>query len=397
MKLRVPLLAAGGALALQSGPAMADEKLTLDVSAGASASRNPYLQVGNNTAAASAFIQVDPQFRITDEDSEITLNGSLRYNRYSSHYGDDVSAQAGLDVERRLSPATMVHGRATAQVARTSALDFILIPGVGQPDETSPALLPDVTFAGTRSRTTVFYGAVGINHDLNPRERLAADFAATETQFSRAGQSDYRFLTGDFEYRRSVSERTSAFAALRIGYSDFLGTRLDDGLVIAPTIGIATKLNPRLSLEAGLGASLSIVNDLGGRKNSRLVPSARIVLCETVEASKGCFKISRGSQPTALSGLTTVTSASLSYSRPINQRDQFATSATYTRTDGSSILRRGQNADLLVASATYDRTFNRRFSAYITPSFARLFDAGVSRRTDIAVRVGIRYRLGSEG
>ena len=396
MKIRGFLLAGGGALTLLPVPALAEERFYFDVSAGASASRNPFLQTGDNTASAAGFIQIDPQFEISDEVSEVTFSGSFRYNRYTRLYGDDASAQGGLKIERRLSSATLLRARASAQVARTSALDFIFSPGAGLPDETVPAVLPDVTFAGTRSHTTVFDAGVGLDHDINERERLAADLAVTTTQFSQAGQGDYRFVTGDLDYRRTLTERTSLFAAVRLGYSDFLGSKLDDGVIVAPTIGFSTQLNPRLTLEAGVGLSFNQVNDLGGRKDSRLVPSARLILCENVVSSKGCFKISRGSQPTALSGLTTVTTASFTYSKPINQRDQFYVSANYTRTDRPSTPRVGQSSDLLTAAATYDRTFNRRFSVYLTPSYARIFDSTVPRRADIAVRVGVRYRLGSQ-
>lgn len=397
VKLRALVLAAGGVLTLRPEIALAEQRFFLDVSAGATASRNPFLQTGDNTGAASAFVQVDPQFEISDEVSEVTFNGSFRFNRYTRLYGNDASAQGGVKIERHLSSATLLRARASAQVARTSALDFITSPGVGLPDENAPPILPDVTFAGTRSRTTVFQADLGLDHDINARERLAIDLAATTTEFSQAGQSDYRFVTSDLDYRRTLSERTSVFAAVRLGYSDFLGSKLDDGVIVAPTIGLSTRLNPRLTLEAGLGASYSRVNDLGGRKDSRLVPSARLILCESIVDSKGCFKVSRGSQPTALSGLTTVTTASVSYSKPISQRDQIYASANYTRSDRPKTLRVGQSSDLLTASATYDRTFNRRFSVYLTPSYARIFDSSVRRRADIAVRVGVRYRLGSEG
>lgn len=397
VRLRALLQAGGGALALQAGPALAEEQFFFDLSAGTNASRNPFLQSGDNTAAAGAFIQVDPQLQILDEVSEVKLYGTFRYNHYTRSSGDDVSGQGGLSVERRLSPLTLLRGRASARVAQSSALDFTVAPGASPTDATAPVIFPDVTFAGTRSRTTVLGAGVGLDHDLNERERLVADLAVTTTQFSRAGQNDYRFVTGEVDYRRTISVRTSVFGALRVGYSDFLGSNLDDGVIVAPTVGISTQLNPRLSLEVGLGTSLSRVNELGGRKTTRLVASARILLCEAIVASKGCFELSRGSQPTALSGLTTVTTANFSYNIPIGQRDQLAASANYTATDEPSTRRAGQSTDLLTASATYNRTFNRRLSAYVTPSYARIFDSLLSPRSDIAVRVGVRYRIGSEG
>ena len=185
-------------------------------------------------------------------------------------------------------------------------------------------------------------------------------------------------------------------AALRVGYSDFLAGRLDDGTVIAPTVGIKTQINPRLSLEAGAGLSFSRVNGLTGRDTS-LVPSARVVLCETNVDNKNCIRISRGSQPTAANGLTTVTTVSVSHTQKLSQWDQLSIGANYTRSDRSSIGRTRQGYELLTASASYDHSFNRRFAAFVNPSYTRLFDSNVRRRADVAVLIGLRYRIGSEG
>lgn len=395
--LRVHLLAGGVALTLFATPAAAEQIFLLDVYAGAGASRNPFLQIGEGTSAASVFIGIVPQVRILDEVSEVTLDASLRYNRYARLYGDDASASANFQVDRRLSALTKLRAHASARVARTSVQDFIAGPGVGQPDQGAPVLLPDVTFAGSRSRTTTLDAGAGIEHQLSARDRLVAEIAVTSTSFSMAGQSDYRFLTGDLGFNRRLSDRMSAFAALRVGYSDFLAGKLDDGTVIAPTVGIKTQLNPRLSLEAGAGVSFSRINGLSGRADSRLVPSAQIVLCETNVDSKDCIRISRGSQPTAANGLTTVTTANFSRSQKISQWDQLAVGASYTRTDRSSTARTGQGYELLTASATYDHSFDRRVAGFVTPSYTRLFDSNVRRRGDISVLLGIRYRFGSQG
>jgi predicted porin len=50
--------------------------------------------------------------------------------------------------------------------------------------------------------------------------------------------------------------------------------------------------------------------------------------------------------------------------------------------------------DVLTASAQYTRTFNRRFSAFVNPSYTSIFDDGTDTRSNPAVRVGLRYRFG---
>ena len=395
--MRQGLLAGGIVLAFYVSPAAAEQKFFIDASAGIDASTNPFLLNGGDTSAASAFVQLAPQFSISDEVSKVTVDGALRYNRYSRLYDGDLSGSANVQAERSLSPLTTLRARASARVSRNSAQDFLVGPSLGQPDQGVPVLLPDVTFAGVRSRTTIFDASVGLEHQLNARDRFNAAVATASTQFSAPGQRDYRYVTGDIGINRTLSERTSAFAALRVGYSDFLAGKLDDGVVFEPTVGIRSQLNPRLSLDAGLGVSLSRINALGGRKDSRLGPAGRIALCETNAASRNCLRLSRASQPTATNGLTTVSTASVTRSQTLGQFDQLVFNANYTRSSQSRTAGTGRSSDFLGGSVSYEHRFEQRFSLTVSPSYSRLVDSISRQRSDIAVQVGIRYRFGSEG
>ena len=106
MSCRSLLVAGAAVTALQSLPAAAaDDTFYIDASAGSGISRNPLQQPGNDTAAESAFVQVDPRYEMTDEVSKLAVSATLRFNQYTRLYDSDVLALGKVDVERRLSPA----------------------------------------------------------------------------------------------------------------------------------------------------------------------------------------------------------------------------------------------------------------------------------------------------
>ena len=68
-------------LAFYATPAAAEQKFFIDASAGVDVGTNPFLVSGSDTSAASAFVELAPQFSISDEVSKVSVDGALRYNR----------------------------------------------------------------------------------------------------------------------------------------------------------------------------------------------------------------------------------------------------------------------------------------------------------------------------
>ena len=370
----------------------------LDVSGGASVESNPFLQAGGGTSAASVYAQLDPTFRKTDEVSSLVIGGTLRVEEYFRRYDPSISGRLGLDVSRRVSPNTTLRAHAAGSTSRTSALDFFTVPGAITPAIPPPILIPDVTFAGTSSRTTQLEAGVGIDQVITEREQISLDLASSVTRFSGSDQADYRYATATTVYRRTLSEQTSGYISLGVGATDYLGRSAGDGIIATPIVGVVTQLGPTISLEAGVGVSFTRVRRADGGHDSRIVPAARAELCQRVSAGTSGLHFSRESQPTALSGVSTVTNVGASVSRRLNEKDQLSGYASYTRTGRPSGAGATQSsADLLATSVTYSRDFNRRFAGFITPSYTRLFDSGISRRANLGLRVGLRYRFGGAG
>lgn len=394
MAYRKLLLGGCAGVLLCPGAAWAQNGLQVDVSGGASVERNPFLQTGSGTSGASVFVQLDPTYRVSDEVSTLVLGASFKVEEYFRRYDLNTSGRLGLDVSRRLSPNTMLRGHLGGRTSRTSALDFFQVPGALAPSTPPAIVIPDVSFAGTRARTTQFEAGVGIDHAINEREQISVDLASNVTRFSRSDQADYRYATATSEYRRKLSEQTQGFVSLRVGSSDYFGRRADDGIIFTPTVGLVTQLSPTLSLEAGAGASFSRAKLAGAGHSSRVVPAARAKLCDRAAAGSSCISFSRESQPTALSGISTVTNLGAVVTRRLNAKDEFSAFASYTLTGRASGPAASEAADLFTAAATYSHDFDRRFAGFVSPSYSRLFDNGTPRRSNPGLRVGLRYRFG---
>ncbi len=370
----------------------------IDASVGVSYEGNPFLVSGQDTESGAGFIQFDPSFRSIGETTSVFIGANLRAEEYFRSYDRNLSARLGLDVSSRVSSRTTLRGRVAGSTSRTSALDFFPLAGSLTPTVPPPIALPDVTFAGTDRRTSQLEAGLGLDHDITSRDRLSFDLAGSMTDLSRTDQGDFRYGAATVDYRRTISEQTSGSLSLRFSVFDYLGRTADDGITFTPTAGISARLGPKVTFDASGGASLSRIKRVGGGNLSHVAPAFRAKLCYIAAAGSTCAIASRESQPTALSGLSSVTNLAMSASRRLGARDEFSAQVSYTlnsRPPESTTA--GSSADLLSISANYVHEFNRRFAGFITPSYTRLTDEGIPQRSNPGVRIGLRYRFGGAG
>lgn len=396
MAYRAIFVAMSAGVILCPQVARAQNGLQLDLSAGASAERNPFFETGPNTASTALFFQLDPTYRTSDEISSLSLAGTFRVEEYLRRNDTSASARVRLDASRRISPNTTLRGFASARTSRTSALDLFANTLSLNPTPTLATAIPDVTFAAIDTRITQLEAGIGADHEINPREKISVDLSAGSTRFSQSGQANYRVLSANVVYDRKLSEKTWGYISVRALGSDYLGQSADDGFVLTPTAGVRTELSAKLSFEVGLGFSLTRFNRLGGGRITHVVPAVRAKLCQRAATGSLCLTASRETQPTALSGLTTVTNVGAVITRRLNAKDEFSAYLSYTltgRPSGISALTPG--ADLFTAAATYSHEFSKRFAGFISPSYTRLSQAGSARRSNPGVRLGLRYQLGN--
>jgi hypothetical protein len=390
------LCATASLVALTQAPAAhaADEQTSIEVASGISASTNPFLTSGPRTGAASAFVEIRPQFSQTDEIATLVLAGFVRAEQYTRRYNHDESAALSLDVTRQVSERVKLRGGASVRSNRSSAQDLLteqaidLIPVVGlQPIQN------DVTFVGRRTRTFAVAANVGATFAASATESWDADAGTGIFKFKDTALSDYRYANQQLAYARLLSERTWLKASVGVGEIDYLGRKAGDALIVSPLAGIETKLRARLTASFQAGLSLtSIRQGTGGRSHGTGL-ALRVNVCGDQDRGRFCLTADRSSQPTALGTVSSVTSLAGSLSRRVSRNDTLQLNANFSRTSNSAAL--SGHPTFVGASGELDHMVRQRFSLFAGANYADIFDSGVARRSNFQGRIGLRYRFGA--
>lgn len=389
--------ASGATLAcLGAGTANAAEKrVAIDLSTGGSAATNPFLSTGPNGGAASAFIEIAPQFSQKDEISTVSLRGNVRLDQYSRRYDRDESAAVSLDVTRQLSETMTLRGGASARSNRSSAQDIlteravelVAVPGL-QPSQN------DVSYIGLRTRTLSLAANVGATFRLGPKDTVDTDVATGLYKFMDPQFADYRYANQQLGYSRWLSERTGLKASIGLGEIDYLGRKAGDALIVSPLVGMETQLAGELSASVQVGLSFTSIRPITGARKHGAGLALRASLCRNRLSGRLCLNANRSSQPTALGDVTTLTAVGASLGRRLGPKDDIQLGINLSRSSGSSSST-GHPA-FLGASLDLNHEVRRRFSLFAGLKYADIYDSGAARRANYQVRAGLRYHFGEE-
>lgn len=374
---------------------------TVDVSAGASVSTNPFLYVDSETAAA-ATLEVRPMIIWENESGRTSFDGNLRFAQYSKRYGNDFSGRVGVVSSQKLDERTMLSMVASYQTSRSVVQDGFFFPIEAPldpgsiPDPTIPPV--DTSIAGVRTRRQNASASIGVNHAIDERSSIDAGLSLDAAFVDRNVGFDYRDVSGHVGYQRKLSERTTLTASVEAGRVDYLGRRIGDSTIISPQLGLRQQLNSRLSLIAGAGISY-VRTDVGtGSNRGRTSFSGNVGLCDQGLNRTLCVSANRSAQPTALGGVSNVTAIAVTYDAQLSEKDRLAFSGRYGRTDQSGangFPLQTRITDIVGASATYSRKLSDRVSLNVTPAYTKLYGDTQGRRdANYSLMVGVTVRFG---
>lgn len=380
--------------------AQSEPEATLEVSVGGGLSTNPYLDSEAETAG-SVTLSVSPSIIYEDELGDTRLGGNLRVSQYTNRYGRDIAARLEASTRRMLDELTSVSISSSVQTARSAVQDGLIfdnsaMPGAG-PLEPPEVPVIDTTIAGTRSRVTNVVTSLGLSRGLDEVSSANATISLSGTYIGDDVGFDYRDASLQLGYEYKLSARTSLTAGSQFGVVDYLGRRTGDSLIVSPRVGISQQLSDRLSLVAEAGISY-VDTDVGAGLHSKNISFAgSIGVCDRGRNQSFCLSAGRSSQPTALGGVSTVTTASLSYDRQLSAVDHFSLSARYGRTnqDGRG-LPLPRVTDLVGGLATYTRKLSARVALTVTPSYSKIYDDFQKRSPNFALMIGLTVILGKQ-
>lgn len=412
-----------------SAPVFAQAEAAVDVSVQGTAASSPSLGGTGGDGAVSVGLQIDPSIYYQDGDvTTAAVRGTLSVEQYSGSLGTAASMSLAGNVQHRLSDTTLVGVNASLSSTRSAVRDFLRRPAVasdvlqgfdpdlldgygpqagiapGPTQGLEPQLVdpqfPDVIEEGLGGRTTSSRFGGSVSHKVSPLDSLSltASVRFSESEDTRA--ADYRAEDFSAFYTRKLSGRASVDVGLsggQVNYDESQGQARGDGSFVTPTVALSFRVSEAITSSMALGASITRVKDLQGQSVTHTGLAGRFELCRLQYRETLCANASRSVQPTSFAGLTTVTSAGLTYGRALGLKQRMSLAAAYTRRNANLIPGGGVLDDtqsLFVATARYTRKIGERLDAFVSPSYAHISGGLSGGRQNYQVSFGIRYRLG---
>ncbi len=373
---------------------MAETTFVTDVSIGAGASTNPYLEDGPVESTASASISVAPSLVVTEAATTFKLRGFARLEEYEEDFRTNNAYGLSGSIEHGLTDRTDLRARLGYSGSIVGINDAFFNPPDVIDDNFLTPIADDIALNGLNQRRHSFQTGIGISHSFSPLDSISADVGATAIRFSGSGvQNEYNFFNQNIGYSRVLSDRTSIGASLGLGEVNYLGQRQGDSTIITPSVNITHQISEDFTITASAGVSFSDAkNVIGSTKSSDL--SASFNLCRTGETNNLCLGASRQTLPTSFDGVRSQTSFTLGYSQTLNRTDSVNLNLGYSRSS-NSIQGLSDDFDYLRSSATYNHKFSERFTGFVSAGYSDSFQTGINRRANTQVSIGIRLKFGN--
>lgn len=393
---------------------MAKDSLTVDLSAGLEGSTNSDLGSNGSSATVGAQLGAVINYRITEARTTLNLGASGSASTYFDGSSTDLSTGLTADLQHRASQTVSVGLFGHYTYARSNGGGYLLNspavvavpPGsILSPTPATPIIVlpvtgmgtvlpPDVTLLGRRLTQKSFGGGANLQWRLSRRSTLFISASANRQTFTDPLLSNYRALGQSASLTRTISPATSVSAQFQIAE-----IRYDNGerdTIMTPMVGVSRRLSRIYDLSVSGGASIvrSRLPD-GTRLHSATLAMAAN-LCGKYERSKLCFNLARQETPTSLGGVRPLSSASVTYLDRLNTNDSLTLSAEVSRS-GRDTRRIFPEQTSAAGTARYDHRLSDRLSLFGSAQYIRLWQSGVSGRSDLRGVIGIAMRLGDKG
>ncbi len=396
------------ALTLFAAPASAQEqRLSIDVSASGDAATNPYLVNGTSTEALSATIQFEPRISFVTEGGRFDVTALVQLRQYVSKYGlEDNYALRGNWNERASDQLTLRANFNASQTEANTGISSLQSPGTVDPGDAGnlpqipsgqfdPALLPDPTSLGQRSKMTNFDAAFGASYQLGAFETISGDVGGRIVRYDNPNLDDFNSLFQEISYARMLDDQTTVGLVFSASVADYSNVRFADSLSISPLLSVSYRASEYLTISGAAGLAFTRI--------SRDAPlddvwvnslSLRAQVCNRNSLSSLCLTGVRSPQPSASGGVRTANALNLDYSRKMSSVDRLSLGAAYTL-NGQPLANNlaTQSFDRYTLRAQYDHDFEQRLAGFANATFSDSFK-GTDRKSNIAVSVGVRMGFG---
>lgn len=159
---------------------------------------------------------------------------------------------------------------------------------------------------------------------------------------------------------------------------------------------VSGRLSAVWSVDGALGVTFVDSDAIGSTRRTSVSGNAN--LCRQGELSSLCIQAARQVSPTGLVGSQYVTSAGLTWSMRMSERENVSLSGNYSKVGGDNNGLPGnalflQN-EFVQAVASYDRRITQRLRLVGSINYRQLLAGNAGRPKDFGGQLGVSYRLG---
>jgi hypothetical protein len=401
--------------------AWAKEALTLDLSVGATASSNPFLEPGGGHAAVGVQAGAGANYRIETERTTVNLGATGQSSTWFDGRGTDLAGSASADLQHRVSDRAAVQLLGHYSYSRSSGYQYLFAPGFGPalppgvpggsggpsdtgttpPIITVPApigagagLPPDATVIGRRISQHAFGGGINVELRTSARSTLSLAADANEYRYSDPLLSNYRMFSQAAAYSHRLTEATTVQARMSVAEVDYHSGEHD--VILTPMLGVSRKLGSNFDLAVYGGASIVRSRRPEGTRIHSDTIALSAQLCGHYARRDFCISGQRQALPSALGGVRPSTNVQATYTDRLNRMDTLSLNLAFDR--------RGRDSQNIFNSETmangtvrYDHRFGDRLAVFASAGYTRLWESSVPSRSEVRGTVGIAFRLGDRG
>lgn len=405
--------------------AWAKETFTVDLSAGAEVTNNPFLEAGGK-AAVGAQAGIDGNYNIEGERTDFNLAGAAHSSTYLDGRGTDLAGSVAANLQHRINPRIALGLLGRYSYSRSSGYDYLLASSKPPafPSDTpdspssgafgastrtaSPAALamrssligggatlpPDTTLIGRRVGAHAWTGAVTLNIRTSERSTLTLSTDANIATYNDSSLPNYRMFGQAVAFSRAISKATRISLQARIAEVKYDNGEHD--VIASPMIGIERQLSPTFDLAVYGGASIVRTRLPDGSRIHSSGFAASVKLCGRLTRGQFCVSGERQELPSALGGVRTATLARAIYNTRLNNSDTLDLGLSFDRR-GRDTRNLFPNQTTFGGSARYEHHFGNRLSVYASAGYVHFWQGGIPGRSDLRGGIGIAYRLGDRG
>lgn len=368
---------------------------SLVATASAGFDSNPFLGNFDDASAASIRLQLVPTLSRESERNTFRLSGRAEHIEYLGRYRSIQNYGADLATSHK----------ATEKLEIDAGLLFssnVLATNVANPffvDDLSPGVpLPptgnDITILGQGQRRTQFGANAGLTYTLSERDQFRWTLTGRADRFDQAGLTESNFLAQQLQYSRQLDEGLSVGAVIDANLIDFVGATDGKARTISPQLQVRAALTPRLEVTGSVGLAITRL-EFGGLEETTTAFAGNLSLCNRGERSNFCITGSRQVLPAAIGGALLQTTAGISYSLRVSERDTLQLSGNYATASQPVTNAVGpSDFESINGSVRYERQLDERLRLFVSTGYLNTSGNLPADATNFQALIGITFNLG---